>query len=199
VGKKAKKVNGMASATAKPSIPMAGANNEPVAETSTSKVPMIGPVHENDTNTKVKAINKMLRNPAVESAFASSFVDHEAGNVISKAPKNEMANTSNMAKKMRLNTALVDMLFRALAPKISVIRIPSATYINTMASPYRKASLRSRALLSERLRKKLTVIGMIGHTQGVNKARKPPKSPARKISQSAVCPVEPSVFPKALS
>ena len=33
------------------------------------------------------------------------------------------------------------------------------------------------------LRKKLTVIGMIGHTQGVSKAMKPPKTPIKKILQ----------------
>ena len=34
---------------------------------------------------------------------------------------------------------------------------------------------------SLRLRKKLTVMGMMGHTQGVNSARKPPSKPARKM------------------
>ena len=33
------------------------------------------------------------------------------------------------------------------------------------------------------LRKKLTVIGMIGHTQGVSKAMKPPRIPIKKILQ----------------
>ena len=36
-----------------------------------------------------------------------------------------------------------------------------------------------RSLL--RLRKKLTVMGMIGHTHGVSSARKPPTIPARKM------------------
>lgn len=35
-----------------------------------------------------------------------------------------------------------------------------------------------------RLRKKLTVIGIIGHTQGVNKANRPPPKPMAKMSQS---------------
>ncbi len=32
-----------------------------------------------------------------------------------------------------------------------------------------------------RLRKKLTVMGMMGHTQGVNNANKPPRNPVRKM------------------
>ena len=32
-----------------------------------------------------------------------------------------------------------------------------------------------------RFRKKLTVIGIIGHTHGVNKASNPPMNPAKKI------------------
>ncbi len=114
---------------------MAGASRVPVVETSTNKVPIIGPVQENDTNTKVKAMNRIFRKPAAESAFASNLVDQEAGSVISKAPKKEMANTTNSAKNSRLNTALVDMLLRALAPKITVIKIPKLTYIMMIAKP----------------------------------------------------------------
>ena len=35
-----------------------------------------------------------------------------------------------------------------------------------------------------RLRKKLTVMGMMGHTQGVNRAMSPPSNPIRKMYQS---------------
>ena len=37
-----------------------------------------------------------------------------------------------------------------------------------------------------RFRKKLTVIGIIGQTQGVNKAIKPPKKPAKKMNNQDV-------------
>ena len=47
-GNMANRVNGNASAMAKPNIPMAGAITLPVVETSTNKKPMIGPVHENE-------------------------------------------------------------------------------------------------------------------------------------------------------
>ena len=106
-GKKAKKLKGNAKAMAKPSIPIAGPRYEPDVETSTSSVPMIGPVHENETKTNVKAINRMLIIPLVESALASILFTQDEGSVISNTPKNEMANTTNSAKKRRLNTALV--------------------------------------------------------------------------------------------
>ncbi len=117
----------MDKATAKPNMPMAGANNEPLDETCTNSVPIMGPVHEKETSTRVNAMKSMLRNPAVESAFASSFVDHDEGNVISNAPKKEMANTTSNAKNNKLNMALVDKLFSALAPKIKVISMPNNT------------------------------------------------------------------------
>ena len=49
-----------------------------------------------------------------------------------------------------------------------------------------------------RLRKKLTVIGMMGHTQGVNNATKPPKKPAIKMAQREMS-VGTSVVPKLCS
>ena len=134
-GNSANKLNGMDSATANPNIPIAGAKIEPVDETCTSNVPIMGPVHEKETRTNVNAINKMLINPAVESALASSFVDHDEGSVISKAPKNETAKSTNNPKKIRLKMALVDKLLSALAPKINVIRMPRVTYIKMMANP----------------------------------------------------------------
>jgi hypothetical protein len=117
----------MDNATAKPNMPIAGARIEPLADTCTSNVPMMGPVHENETKANVKAIKRILRKPAVESAFESNLVDHEEGNVISNAPKNETAKRTSNPKKIKLKMALVDKLFKALAPKISVIRIPRVT------------------------------------------------------------------------
>ena len=69
VGKKANKLNGNAKAMAKPSMPMIGASKEPVVDTSTNKVPIIGPVQEKDTNTRVNAMSKMLKMTEVVSAF----------------------------------------------------------------------------------------------------------------------------------
>ena len=96
---------------------------------------MIGPVQENDTKASVNAIRKMLSNPVVLSDFSSIFVDHDDGRVISNAPRNEAANTTNNRQKKILNTALVAKALRALAPKSNVTAKPSNTYITTMLRP----------------------------------------------------------------
>ena len=126
-GNKAKRVNGNAKAMANPSIPIAGATILPVVETCTNKNPIIGPVQEKDTNESVNAIRKILSNPVVDSALLSTALLHFEGNVISNAPKNEAANTTNIRKKRILKIALVDKAFNALAPKINVIAKPNAT------------------------------------------------------------------------
>ena len=85
---------------------------------------MIGPVQENETNTRVNAINMIDTKPVVDSALASIFDVHEAGKVISNAPKNDTANTTNIKKKMMLKIALVERAFKAEAPKIPVTKRP---------------------------------------------------------------------------
>ena len=88
---------------------------------------MIGPVQEKDTNTSVKAMRKMLSRPVVDSDLASILLDHDAGSVSSKAPKNEAAKTTSSRQKKMLNTAFVAKAFSALAPKSSVTASPSST------------------------------------------------------------------------
>ena len=118
--------NGNANAIAKPNIPMAGANSD-LPAASTSRVPMIGPVQEKDTTTRVKAINKILRKPVVLLDLLFKAVDQELGKVISNAPKNEAANKTRIRKKMIFTTALVDNALSADAPKISVTNKPKPT------------------------------------------------------------------------
>ena len=60
VGKRANTVNGMARAIAKPVIPTTGPITLPRLAASTKRVPIIGPVQENDTITSVAAMKKML-------------------------------------------------------------------------------------------------------------------------------------------
>ena len=98
-GNMANSENGNANAMAKPNIPIAGARID-LPAASTSKVPMIGPVHENDTITNVNAISRMLRKPVVLLDLLLSAVDHELGKVISNAPKNDAAKTIKIAKKI---------------------------------------------------------------------------------------------------
>ena len=97
--------------------------------------PIIGPVHENDTKTKVNAMRKMLNKPVVDSALLSTALLQDEGNVISNAPKKLAANTTNIRKKRILKMALVDNAFKALAPNTPVIIKPNNTYITTMLTP----------------------------------------------------------------
>ena len=48
------------------------------------------------------------------------------------------------------------------------------------------ASRMPRLLFFDRFRKKLTVIGMIGHTHGVQRASSPPAKPRRKSGKAPV-------------
>lgn len=88
---------------------------------------MMGPVHENDTSDRVKAIKKMLSSPVVRSALLSTALLHQEGRVSSNAPKNEAANTTSSRKNRMLKTALVDRSFNALAPKSNVMAKPNVT------------------------------------------------------------------------
>ena len=117
----------MASAMAKPSMPSVGPTMLPCVDTATSRKPMMGPVHENDTSVSVNAMRKMLSSPLVFSDFWSILLLHDEGSVISNAPKNDAANTTSSRQKKMLNTALVDSALSALAPKSSVTTRPSST------------------------------------------------------------------------
>ena len=104
----------------------------------TNKLPIIGPVHEKETTTKVSAIKKMpIKFPV--SALLSALFDHDAGRAISKAPKNEMPKIKNTAKKIRLAIQLVAKLFNAAGPNIRVIRKPNKVKITTMEVEYKNA------------------------------------------------------------
>ena len=189
VGNMAKSVNGRARAMAKPSMPMAGPTIFPDVPISTRRKPIIGPVHEKLTRTRVNAMRKMLSRPVVDDALLSTALVHLEGRTISKPPRNDAPKTTRSRKKNMLNTAFVDSAFRADAPKRSVTARPSTRYMTMIDSPYVIAS-RTPFFLSSlaRLRKKLTVIGMIGHTQGVSRAMNPPRSPSMNIFRSDASP-----------
>src|SRR5436190_23766662 len=122
-GNIANNMNGKAKANEKPNIPTIAAI-PPFEAASTNKVPTIGPVHENETIAKAKAINKIPIIPPL-SAWLSTLFAHLFGNMISKAPKNEQAKKTNKTKKIRLNQTLVDNAFSASASKIAVTTIPN--------------------------------------------------------------------------
>ena len=125
---------GKASATAKPNIPIAGANKD-LPAASTNSVPIIGPVHENETITNVNAMSKMLRKPPVLRALLSNAVDQLSGKVISNNPKNESAKITKIRKNTIFTIALVLSSFSADAPKMTVTNNPNPTYKITILSP----------------------------------------------------------------
>jgi len=93
---------------------------------STNNVPTIGPVQENETIAKAKAMNKIPIIPPLSACLSTLFA-HELGNIISKAPKNEVAKNTNKTKKITLNQTLVESAFKASAPKIAVTAKPKTT------------------------------------------------------------------------
>ena len=126
-GNMANNANGMAKAMAKPPIPTAGASVPPQEAASTNRVPIMGPVQEKETKTNVNAMKKIAMIPVAESAFLSSLLLHDAGRVISKAPKKETAKRTRSAKNSMLNKAFVAKSLRALAPNSRVISKPTPT------------------------------------------------------------------------
>ncbi len=101
-GNNANNVNGIANASAKPSIPTVGLTQLPDVTVSTSSNPMIGAVQENETNTRVNAMRKIDSSPVVEEAFVSTLFAQLSGSFISNHPKNDNANTTNNPKRKRL-------------------------------------------------------------------------------------------------
>lgn len=116
-GKMAKRLNGIDNAKAKPNMPMAGPTAVPIEAACTSKVPIIGPVQEKETNTNVNDMKKILIMPVVESAFVSSLFVQEEGNTISNAPKKEMAKTTNNKKNMILKIAFCRQVVQRTCPE----------------------------------------------------------------------------------
>jgi hypothetical protein len=84
---------------------------------STNKVPTIGQ-YKKDT---IASANKIKSNNSSSICLAIYFIC-PLGNIISNAPKNEAAKTTNKTKKIILNQTLVDKAFNASAPKIQVTK-----------------------------------------------------------------------------
>ncbi len=113
-GKTAKRVNGIANAREKENMPKIGLINSPPAE-EIKMEPTIGPVQENETKTKVKAIKKIPIKPPF-SALASTLFTKEEGKVISNKPKKAKAKTMKIPKKKRLGSQWVASQFANSGP-----------------------------------------------------------------------------------
>ena len=95
----------MAKARPKENMPNTGFTSSPPAE-EIKMEPTIGPVHEKDTSTKVKAIKNTPPSPPF-SAFASILFTKLEGRVSSNIPKKAKANTTNIPKKKTLGAQWV--------------------------------------------------------------------------------------------
>ena len=112
LGKKANKVKGIESAIPKPSIPYVKSIAPPSFEIlPTSKVPKIGPVHEKETKTSVKAMKKVENKPVYILDLLSVLVVQELGKVKSKRPNNDNAKTINIMKNKKFKIGLVEIWF----------------------------------------------------------------------------------------
>ena len=104
-GNIAKSVKGSAKVIEKTSIVRIGAQKSPAVAPMIAE-PTIGPVHENDTSTSVRAMKKTPSRPP-RSALRSLLLTIQPGNVISNAPKNDAAKTMKTMKKIRLGSQCV--------------------------------------------------------------------------------------------
>ena len=128
-GKKAKRVNGSAKATEKASIVTIGLQNSPAVDLISTE-PTMGPVHENDTSTSVRAMKKMPARP-LESALESVLLTIHEGIVISNAPKNDAAKTMNTRKKRMFGSQCVASQLKMSAVTASP---PSTRVMRMMAA-----------------------------------------------------------------
>ena len=109
-GKNASKVNGIANATPKPSIPYVKSIAPPSdVNVPTRRVPKIGPVHEKETKHSVRDIKKVDIKPLYKFDLVSTVLDQEDGRVISKRPNNDRANTIKIAKNIKFKIGLVEI------------------------------------------------------------------------------------------
>ena len=121
-GKKANKEKGKANAIEKPNIPTIGLVKEPPAD-STKIVPTIGPVHENETKTRVNAIkNVPIKPPSRDLEF--TLFTHEFGSIISKAPRNEKAKIKKTIKNIKLGIQCVLKKLARVGPNNCDINTP---------------------------------------------------------------------------
>ena len=102
VGAKAKNINGKAKPNPNPSMAIESIVAPPSEFNEVPKTsPKAGPMHENETIINVSAMKNIPINPPLLEAL-STLLENLDGSVISKAPKNDIANTVKIKKKNRL-------------------------------------------------------------------------------------------------
>ena len=78
----------------------------------------MGPVQEKDTSTSVSAMKKTPARPPRPLSLSLLFTIEE-GSVISNAPKNDAANTMNIAKNSRFGSQWVASQLKMSAVTVS--------------------------------------------------------------------------------
>src|ERR1035437_2363836 len=121
-GKRANRVKGRAKANEKAKIPITAMITFPPAD-ATRMYPTIGPVHENEIKTSVKAMKKAPRNPPL-SAFWSALLIIQLGSVISNIPKKEAAKKRKIRKKKTFGIQWVLRKLAKLAPSVMATIVP---------------------------------------------------------------------------
>ena len=130
-GKNARSVKGRANASENANIVTIGIHHAPLLDVAWIRtLPTIGPVHENDTSTSVRAMKNTPASPFLSEPL-SLLLTRDCGRVISNAPKNEAANTMKMMKKRMFGSQCVAIQLKMSAvtdspPMILVITIRSA-------------------------------------------------------------------------
>ena len=115
-------------------------------------VPTIGPVHENETSTRVSAMKNTPARPFLSAPLSLLFTS-DCGIVISNAPKNEAAKIMNTTKKMMFGSQCVESQLKMSAvtasPPIQRVSIMitkiGTVYRSTMNRPYMAALKRPAA------------------------------------------------------
>ena len=111
-GNIANKAKGSPSAKPKPPIPTVNCQApESAVREPANKDPKIGPVQENETIARVRAMKNIPANPPTDSLLVEDAA-HEDGKVKSKNPKNEKANIKNIKKKNIFSVILVEISFK---------------------------------------------------------------------------------------
>ena len=191
-GKNEKSTKGSENASPKNIIPRMGFAANPPVTAAASIDPTNGPVQENDTITIARATKKEAIIPPL-SALASALFARPEGSVISNAPKNDIAKIIKRTANSMFGIQCV--------PKTSVASVlwniatitPTSVYISVTDRPNTRPLTIPSLLFPPPLIKKLTVIGIMGNTQGV---KTPPRPAAKAISKNTRRPSDsPVSFP----
>src|SRR6056297_632268 len=178
-GKIASKVKGIPKPKAKPNIPTVGSATLPPTAL-TSKAPTIGPVQENETITRVRAMKNDARKPPLSTCLSALLANPE-GRTISKSPKKEAANVRKSRKNNELGSQWVPRVVVKSAPAlVSETMMPTLVYRMMIDKPNIRALITPLNRLGDSCMKKETVIGIIGKTQGVNIPANPKTTDNRK-------------------